>query len=69
MQNYDSEFNNNNMTEKFMRFIHDHTWTHDVSPREDELDGPLVDHLRGEEEGVLVQQPQGRDPGLVVVPE
>ena len=66
MQNYDSEFNNINMTEKVMRSCHDHTWTHDVSPREDELDGPLVHALVRQHERILVQQPFGSNAGYLV---
>ena len=43
------------------------TWTHDVGPGEDELDGALVHPLGGEQEGELVEEPQGGDPGLVVM--
>ena len=45
------------------------TRTHNVGPGEDEPDGPLVHHLLGEEEGVLVQQPQGWAPSFVMVPK
>ena len=44
------------------------TWAHDVGAGQDELDGALVHHLGGQQEGELVQQPQGGNPGLIVVP-
>ena len=50
-----------------MQFIAMVTWTHDVGPGEDELDGALVHPLGGEQEGELVEEPQGGDPGLVVM--
>ena len=43
------------------------TWTHDVGPGEDELDGALVHPLGGQQERELVEQPQSGDPGLVVM--
>ena len=44
------------------------TRAHDVGPGQDELDGSLVHHLGREQEGELVEQSQGGDPGLIVVP-